>query len=297
MVRAIERIRERRAAHRRADEQLDRRATRLDTHRLHDMVAFDVDRRVGASKGCASPTRASTSSCSPRLNVLASEAVFLDDLGINLKPAREMGMTTIKVTRSRRRARRARPILGFEVHCMELLWVRHGEPERIAPGTRRAGRPATHRRGREQAQRLADWLALSSRSTRSCRARSGARSRPRRRSRPRTASRCEIVDGLIEYDSQSDHYIPMEELARERRPPLARDGRGPLGGASAASPPSVFRARVAATVDELVSATPGQRVVAVCHGGVDQRRTRARARARPALCGSTRSTRRCRDAS
>jgi putative hydrolase of the HAD superfamily len=32
-----------------------------------------------------------------RLGVSASEAVFLDDLGINLKPARAMGMTTIKV--------------------------------------------------------------------------------------------------------------------------------------------------------------------------------------------------------
>jgi putative hydrolase of the HAD superfamily len=32
-----------------------------------------------------------------RLDVLASEAVFLDDLGMNLKPAREMGMATIKV--------------------------------------------------------------------------------------------------------------------------------------------------------------------------------------------------------
>jgi putative hydrolase of the HAD superfamily len=32
-----------------------------------------------------------------RLDVLASEAIFLDDLGINLKPARDMGMTTIKV--------------------------------------------------------------------------------------------------------------------------------------------------------------------------------------------------------
>ncbi|MGH9006361.1 MAG: HAD-IA family hydrolase [Acidimicrobiales bacterium] len=31
------------------------------------------------------------------LEVAPSEAVFLDDLGINLKPAREMGMTTIKV--------------------------------------------------------------------------------------------------------------------------------------------------------------------------------------------------------
>jgi putative hydrolase of the HAD superfamily len=32
-----------------------------------------------------------------RLNVLASETVFLDDLGMNLKPARDMGMATIKV--------------------------------------------------------------------------------------------------------------------------------------------------------------------------------------------------------
>lgn len=31
--------------------------------------------------------------------VEASQVVFLDDLGINLKPARELGMTTIKVTR------------------------------------------------------------------------------------------------------------------------------------------------------------------------------------------------------
>jgi len=32
------------------------------------------------------------------LNIEPSEAIFLDDLGINLKPARALGMTTIKVT-------------------------------------------------------------------------------------------------------------------------------------------------------------------------------------------------------
>ena len=32
------------------------------------------------------------------LGVTAPECVFLDDLGINLKPAKAMGMTTIKVT-------------------------------------------------------------------------------------------------------------------------------------------------------------------------------------------------------
>ena len=33
-----------------------------------------------------------------QIGVEASEAVFLDDLGVNLKPARAMGMSTIKVT-------------------------------------------------------------------------------------------------------------------------------------------------------------------------------------------------------
>lgn len=32
-----------------------------------------------------------------RLGIDAEDAVFLDDLGVNLKPARDMGMTTIKV--------------------------------------------------------------------------------------------------------------------------------------------------------------------------------------------------------
>ena len=32
-----------------------------------------------------------------RLGVVPDECVFLDDLGINLKPARALGMTTIKV--------------------------------------------------------------------------------------------------------------------------------------------------------------------------------------------------------
>ena len=33
-----------------------------------------------------------------RLRIKPNQAVFLDDLGINLKPAKELGMTTIKVT-------------------------------------------------------------------------------------------------------------------------------------------------------------------------------------------------------
>jgi putative hydrolase of the HAD superfamily len=35
-----------------------------------------------------------------QLNVDPKDCVYLDDLGVNLKPAREMGMTTIKVVDS-----------------------------------------------------------------------------------------------------------------------------------------------------------------------------------------------------
>jgi putative hydrolase of the HAD superfamily len=43
------------------------------------------------------------------------EAVFLDDLGINLKPAREMGMHTIKVVDPGRALEELEAVLGFAV--------------------------------------------------------------------------------------------------------------------------------------------------------------------------------------
>jgi len=41
---------------------------------------------------------------------------------------------------------------------MEVVWVRHGEPERIAPGTGVRADPQLTAAGKEQAQRLAEWL-------------------------------------------------------------------------------------------------------------------------------------------
>ncbi len=48
-----------------------------------------------------------------RLNVLASEAVFLDDLGMNLKPARDMGIATIKVVDPDDALAELESVLGF----------------------------------------------------------------------------------------------------------------------------------------------------------------------------------------
>jgi putative hydrolase of the HAD superfamily len=47
------------------------------------------------------------------LGVRPHEAVFLDDLGVNLKPAREMGMTTIKVTDPDRALAELEDVVGF----------------------------------------------------------------------------------------------------------------------------------------------------------------------------------------
>jgi putative hydrolase of the HAD superfamily len=50
------------------------------------------------------------------LDVAAAASIFLDDLGINLKPARALGMTTIKVTDPDAALAELGNTLGFGVH-------------------------------------------------------------------------------------------------------------------------------------------------------------------------------------
>lgn len=47
------------------------------------------------------------------LQIQPNEAVMLDDLGVNLKPARELGMRTIKVTDPAEALRELETVLGF----------------------------------------------------------------------------------------------------------------------------------------------------------------------------------------
>ena len=56
------------------------------------------DHVVESSKvGCRKPEPKFYTLACEMAGVAPAECVFLDDLGINLKPARQMGMTTIKV--------------------------------------------------------------------------------------------------------------------------------------------------------------------------------------------------------
>jgi putative hydrolase of the HAD superfamily len=50
-----------------------------------------------------------------QLGIEPGEAVFLDDLGVNLKPARQMGMTTIKVTDPDDALAHLEQVVGFPV--------------------------------------------------------------------------------------------------------------------------------------------------------------------------------------
>ena len=48
-----------------------------------------------------------------RVGVAPDECVFLDDLGVNLKPARAMGMTTIKVVDPDEAIAELETVVGF----------------------------------------------------------------------------------------------------------------------------------------------------------------------------------------
>jgi len=150
---------------------------------------------------------------------------------------------------------------------VDLLLIRHAEPVRIAPGSSPVpADPGLTPRGRLQAVRLAQWLehepvdaVLSS---------------PLRRARETAAIvgdglglEVETVEGLMEYDAEADHYIPVEEMreTRDHRWRAMIEGRWEeLGG----EPPDRFRARIVPCVDAVIEHFPGARVAAVCHGGV-----------------------------
>jgi probable phosphoglycerate mutase len=149
---------------------------------------------------------------------------------------------------------------------MDLLWVRHVEPERVEAGRGVPANPPLTARGMEQARRLAEWLSYEHVDA--------VVSSPQRRAietaEPIAAAhglKVEIVEGIVEYLLQSDHYIPMEELRAtdDARVHAMLEGRWEEWGGE---PAGVFRARVTRAVDALIDAHLGRLVAAVCHGGV-----------------------------
>jgi broad specificity phosphatase PhoE len=150
---------------------------------------------------------------------------------------------------------------------MDLALVRHAEPIRTPAGTVDGpADPGLTELGIEQTRRLAAWLE----GERVDAVLSSPMRRARETAEPVAAVHgvdIEIVDGLVEYDAASADYIPMDELQASGDPRWHAmvEGRWEDFGAD---PAHVFKARVAQTVEEVVARFAGQRVVAVCHGGV-----------------------------
>lgn len=151
---------------------------------------------------------------------------------------------------------------------MELLLVRHAEPVRIAPGETGGAPvdPPLTDSGREQAERLAAWLAHE----RVHHVVSSPLRRAIETAAPIAAAHglsVEILTSLREYDSDADHYIPVEELreTKDERWQAMVEGRWEDYGGEA---PERFRARIVPSIDAVIDAHPGETVVVVCHGGV-----------------------------
>ena len=79
---------------------------------LHSLGVFDVVVE-SAVEGMRKPDPRIYELALERLGVDPADAVFLDDIGANLKPARAMGMTTIKVDDSQQALRELEAVLGF----------------------------------------------------------------------------------------------------------------------------------------------------------------------------------------
>jgi 2,3-bisphosphoglycerate-dependent phosphoglycerate mutase len=147
---------------------------------------------------------------------------------------------------------------------MEILLVRHALPVRVETGDGTPADPPLSDLGHLQAKALAEWLGHETVDV----IHTSPMLRARQTAAPleeATGLKAVVTEGVSEYDRFADAYVPMEEL---KRTDYARwldivQGRG-LG----TDDPVVFQALVVETVEGLVGANPGRRVVVVCHGGV-----------------------------
>ena len=92
--------------------------TSLDTTRAREWESALAlfDEVIESSKvGVRKPEKAFFELACDKLSIEPAEAVFLDDLGANLKPARSMGMHTIKVTDPDTALAELSQVLGIDV--------------------------------------------------------------------------------------------------------------------------------------------------------------------------------------
>ncbi len=148
---------------------------------------------------------------------------------------------------------------------MDLLLVRHGLPLRVEVAEGAVADPSLSEEGRDQAERLARWLADEHVDA--------LYSSPMRRAVETAAplAAClglepRLEPDLVELDHQSNEYVPLEELKATDYPrwrALVSEG-----GLYAGVDVDAFRDTVVTALERIVAAHSGQCVAVTCHGGV-----------------------------
>jgi len=147
---------------------------------------------------------------------------------------------------------------------VEIVLVRHGLPLRVELETGIAD-PELAAEGHEQAEKMAAYLGVEDVEA--------VYVSPLRRALETARPLCKVLgleavvsEGVAEFDRNSREYVPVEELRATNDPRWEKLLRGEWDGVD--EDPSVFKARVVATVEDMIARHPGGRVVVVCHGGV-----------------------------
>ena len=147
---------------------------------------------------------------------------------------------------------------------MELLLVRHALPVRREL-TEGIADPELAPDGHVQAARMAAYLATEDIAA--------VYVSPLRRAKETAAPLVKLLgisptvdDDISEFDRNSSEYVPVEELRGTNDPRWLRMMRGEWEEGH--DDPNEFRKRVIAAFERMIAAHSGQRVVAVCHGGV-----------------------------
>jgi probable phosphoglycerate mutase len=145
---------------------------------------------------------------------------------------------------------------------MELLLIRHGLPMHIENRDGSPADPPLSDVGHAQADQMATWLQHESidQLYSSPMARAHQTAEPLSRAQGLSI---ELREGVVEFDRQSDTYVPVEKLKQIDYDRWLHLMKGDVGVDF-----STFSNTVITTLESIVQSHPGKRVAVTCHGGV-----------------------------
>lgn len=161
---------------------------------------------------------------------------------------------------------------------MDLILVRHGQPEQVHADTSDGGPadPSLTPQGWMEAKRVAEWLS----SERIDHIVSSPMVRARQTSEPLADTlrlEPEIHDDIAEYDRNASHYTPFEQMSAEEVQVLAEAAAGSVDINTLAKESyegieieeiEDFGTRVVRAIETIIEANESRRVAVFCHGGV-----------------------------